>query len=97
MLTLGSVNVVKAMKFTPDSVRKVRDHLMEEVVSLMNYRMAAFSVTQGHCMGLYEEWAKVLFTLKVLEGGSLELFVPSAKNYGKDWYCCPYRPRGLPS
>ena len=47
--------------------------------------MAAWAVAAWHCMGRFEEMAKVRFNnVKVLEGGSLELFVESAKTYGKD-------------
>ena len=47
--------------------------------------MAAWAVAAWHVMGRYEELAKVKFeNVKVLEGGSLELFVASGKTYGKD-------------
>ena len=76
----------KAMKFTADTLRLVRDHLMGgDPVSLKNFRMAAWAVASWHTMGRYEELAKVRFeNVKVLAGGSLELFVESAKQYGKD-------------
>ena len=78
--------VTKAMKFTPDSLRRVRDHLMGgDPVALKDFRMAAWAMAAWHCVGRYEELAKVLFTtVKVLEDGSLELFVPSGKSYGRD-------------
>ena len=76
----------KAMKFTPDTLRLVRDHLMGgDPVSLKNFRMAAWAVASWHTMGRYEELAKVRFeNVKVLAEGSLELFVECAKQYAKD-------------
>ena len=76
----------KAMKFTADSLKKVRDYLMGgDPVSLKNFRMAAWAVAAWHCMARYEELSKVRFgNVKVLEGGSLELFVESGKSYAKD-------------
>ena len=54
-------------------------------MSLKNFRMAAWAVAAWHVMGRYEELAKVMFdNVKVLEGGSLELFVASGKTYGQD-------------
>ena len=54
-------------------------------VTLKNFRMAAWAVATWHCMGRYEELAKVMFgNMKVLEGGSLELFVSSGKTYARD-------------
>ena len=60
-------------------------------VSLKNFRMAAWAVASWHTMGRYEELAKVRFeNVKVLAGGSLELFVESAKQYGNCLlYTCP--------
>ena len=56
-----------------------------DLVSLKNYRMAAFSISLCTVCGRYKELAKVMFSaVKVLEGGSLKLFISSAKNYGKD-------------
>ena len=52
----------KAMKLTMDSLRRVRDHLMGgDPVSLKKFRMAAWAVEAWHCMGPYEELAKVMF------------------------------------
>ena len=52
----------KAMKFTADTLRLVRDHLMGgDPVSLKNFRMAAWAVASWHTMGRYEELAKVRF------------------------------------
>ena len=74
------------MKFTPDSVRRVRDYFMsDEPVALKDFRMAAWAVAAWHCLGRYEEPAKEIFSnVKVLEGGSLELFVASGKSYARD-------------
>merc|ERR1712082_294765 len=76
----------KAMKFTPSSLRKVVDYLMSgEEVKLKDHRMAVFASCLWHTVARYEELAKVEFDqVRVLEGGSIELFVASAKNYGKD-------------
>ncbi len=76
----------KAMKFNPDSIRKVVDYLMSgEEVKLKDHRMAVFASCLWHTVARYEELAKVEFDqVRVLEGGSLELFVASAKNYKKD-------------
>ena len=76
----------KAMKLTRDSLRRVRDQLMGgDPVTLRNFRMAAWAVAAWHCLGRYEELAKVMFgNVNVLEGCSLELFVSSGKTYGRD-------------
>ena len=77
---------VKAMKFTTDSIRRVKDHLMQgDPVSLKDHRMATFALCLWHCIARYEELSRVKFSdVRVLEGGSLELFVACAKNYAKD-------------
>ena len=78
--------LVKAMKFTPDSIMRVKDHLMQgDPVNLKDHRMAAFALCLWHCVARYEELSRVKFSdVRVLEGGSLELFVACAKNYSKD-------------
>ena len=54
-------------------------------MSFKNFRMAAWAVAAWHVLGRYEEPAKVMFeNVKILDGGSLELFIVSGKTYGKD-------------
>ncbi len=75
----------KAMKLNPGSLRKVVDYLVSgEEPKLKDLRMGVFASCLWHTVARYEELAKVEFQqVRVLEGDSLELFVASAKNYGK--------------
>ena len=77
---------VKSSPFSAEQLRAVMGSLVGEdptASSLANHRLAAMVLCLWHCVARFEEMSGVkLDQVKLLPGGSLELFIASAKNYG---------------